>query len=781
MRQTSTDAVLHRPPVQSDLSTHPVQAGLTPADVGAAWSDGAMTGTATSQQPDPGAPVGACVVLGAAGWPRAMRAGRLIEVGASPFLTDAPGAGSAGQRLGAAVEDIAVLQMRMDQLEARQTERLGRMQQRIVAEALAEDAPGGAGRRPHPAAPPPGGRVQWRINALIADIAQELQLSERVVTRLMNLGDRLIARLGRTFDAWLEGLVTRRHVEVIYRELLGADPVTIDRIEPVLLAAVTDHGCTPAQLRQLACRLRERAEPLSPQQRHEAALRERCVTLQRAENGMAWVSVLLGAVDAAAVFDRTCAVARSVRRAADSGSAPVSGLAPAQPKESLDRELRTVAQLQADVVRDLLVHGIVPGVSAPTRHELHVERSLEPSQHESDRSVLDRHETGRREADCVTPDRLDPDRATSERPGPDPTTVGPPASGCIPAVPPTSGGVSAGSPAPGPLRHHGAGAPVRDASPHLLPEVSAASSPPGLGTGIVARVTVTVPALALLPREGSAGARDGTGRGPLAGPAQVAGLAPATVLDPVAELDPGIELAPVAELEGVGPIPVEVAAQLAAEGGTLRRLLTDPVSGCRSRLIAVSIVRRPHSPSSSRRGTAPVDSRAAIAPPTTARSITPSPGSGAAPRTLTTLPVSADATMCSSTSRSGRSCRSVMPSCTGRVRPVRHGRPGREGPAESLSHGSRSDGNRTAEVRAGHRRRGLCRGALQHGSAAPGHRVAWPRHRCGESRAGTLGTVPMGAADRSLAEDRPHARDAVTQEQLEIRRRHTSASWHGTR
>lgn len=579
MRQTSTDAVLHRPPVQSDLSTHPVQAGLTPADVGAAWSDGAMTGTATSQQPDPGAPVGACVVLGAAGWPRAMRAGRLIEVGASPFLTDAPGAGSAGQRLGAAVEDIAVLQMRMDQLEARQTERLGRMQQRIVAEALAEDAPGGAGRRPHPAAPPPGGRVQWRINALIADIAQELQLSERVVTRLMNLGDRLIARLGRTFDAWLEGLVTRRHVEVIYRELLGADPVTIDRIEPVLLAAVTDHGCTPAQLRQLACRLRERAEPLSPQQRHEAALRERCVTLQRAENGMAWVSVLLGAVDAAAVFDRTCAVARSVRRAADSGSAPVSGLAPAQPKESLDRELRTVAQLQADVVRDLLVHGIVPGVSAPTRHELHVERSLEPSQHESDRSVLDRHETGRREADCVTPDRLDPDRATSERPGPDPTTVGPPASGCIPAVPPTSGGVSAGSPAPGPLRHHGAGAPVRDASPHLLPEVSAASSPPGLGTGIVARVTVTVPALALLPREGSAGARDGTGRGPLAGPAQVAGLAPATVLDPVAELDPGIELAPVAELEGVGPIPVEVAAQLAAEGGTLRRLLTDPVSG----------------------------------------------------------------------------------------------------------------------------------------------------------------------------------------------------------
>lgn len=120
---------------------------------------------------------------------------------------------------------------------------------------------------------------------------------------------------------------------------------------------------------------------------------------------------------------------------------------------------------------------------------------------------------------------------------------------------------------------------MRDASPHLLPEVSAASSPPGLGTGIVARVTVTVPALALLPREGSAGARDVIGRGPLAGPAQVAGLAPATVLDPVAELDPGIELAPVAELEGVGPIPVEVAAQLAAEGGTLRRLLTDPVSG----------------------------------------------------------------------------------------------------------------------------------------------------------------------------------------------------------
>lgn len=198
-------------------------------------------------------------------------------------------------------------------------------------------------------------------------------------------------------------------------------------------------------------------------------------------------------------------------------------------------------------------------------------------------------------------------------------------------------------------------------------------------------------------------------------------------------------------------------------------------------MIAVSIVRRPHSPSSSRRGMAPVGSRAAIAPPTTARSITPSTGSGAAPRMLTTLPVSADATMCSSTSRSGRSCRSVMLSCIGRVRPVRHGRPGREGPAESLSHGSRSDGNRTAEVRAGHRRRGLCRGALQHGSAAPGHRVAWPRHRCGESRAGTLGTVPMGAADRSLAEDRPHARDAVTQEQLEIRRRRTSASWHGTR
>lgn len=372
---------------------------------------------------------------------------------------------------GARVADIGQAQVELDRLEARQTEMLGWLQRDTINDDRAQAGP-----------------VEWRLAAMCADVACELRLSERVVQRLMNLGDQLISQLTATLQAWRKGMVTRRHVEVIAKELTGLSDCERSACESRLIDAVVDDHMTPAEIRRLGRRLREQLREESPYERHLQARTDRHVALQPADDGMAWLSTLLPAVEAAACYDRIRSIAAGVKRS-DAGGHACSG-----------SENRTLSQMHADVLRDLLIHGVVPGTDSP---------SLPGSDL----------------------------NGASRSPEADPT-------------------------------HTNA---VSEAAASSATRTTPARTASGLGTGIIARVTVTVPVISLAK-----------GLQP-----QAASHHAQTTQSHHAQTTHRI-----AELEGVGPISVETARELAAESSVLFRMMTDPSTGA-----ALSLDRKRYRPS----------------------------------------------------------------------------------------------------------------------------------------------------------------------------------------
>jgi hypothetical protein len=226
---------------------------------------------------------------------------------------------------GGLIDGLQQAQLRVDAQEAAQADLFGRLLQDGLDEA----------RRL-------GVDLGWGVQEAVTDAAAALHLSDRVVSRLMELGYRLRTDLPATLQAWREGRLTRRHVEAIAQESLGLAGLALVDFESALLLAA-EAGATPAQLRHRGRRLRDMADPAAMAGRHETALAERRVAVEAAPGGMAWFNVLLSAEDAHACSDRVRQIALQVRDA----------------EEERGRR-RTVSQLQADVVRDLLVGGVVP-------------------------------------------------------------------------------------------------------------------------------------------------------------------------------------------------------------------------------------------------------------------------------------------------------------------------------------------------------------------------------------------------------------------------------------
>jgi hypothetical protein len=251
------------------------------------------------------------------------------------------------ERRGELIAEIMRAQVRVCATEAAQVELLGRLLQDGLDESRRQNVD-----------------LYWGVQEAATEAAVALDLSERVTTRLMELGHRLRGELPCTLEAWREGRLTRRHVEVIEHESVGLSGDELRRFEDELLH-VAAGGATPARLRRRAQRLRELRDPEARADRHEAALAERRVAVDAAPNGMAWLSVLLSAVDARAGADRVRQIARQVRDAefAQRRDPLRSGLQRHDQAEV--SEPRTLTQLQADVLHDLLVEGEVPTARTP--------------------------------------------------------------------------------------------------------------------------------------------------------------------------------------------------------------------------------------------------------------------------------------------------------------------------------------------------------------------------------------------------------------------------------
>lgn len=255
------------------------------------------------------------------------------------------------RRIDAAVTRIEAITLAQRQLDAELMEAL--------AEALDAGVGPGSGR---------GGELAHR--ALRLEIAQALQESEPVAERLLDTAFSVTHSYPNTLNALRAGEVTLRHARVVAEEgaviHTGQPEVDSPRraaYEQAVLESARDE--TPNRLRPIARRLAAEQAEATTEERHEVAVRARHVRVVDLEDGMADLIAHLPAVEAHAMRDRLTRIAKLViegerRSAVESGKPGVPGAPGPLRSGEGDRAPRTRDEARVDVLRDLVLTGIVP-------------------------------------------------------------------------------------------------------------------------------------------------------------------------------------------------------------------------------------------------------------------------------------------------------------------------------------------------------------------------------------------------------------------------------------
>ncbi|MCC9195984.1 DUF222 domain-containing protein [Arthrobacter sp. zg-Y820] len=147
---------------------------------------------------------------------------------------------------------------------------------------------------------------------------------------LSQAGD-LCTRNTATLKALESGQISYGHVETLVEQCMGVVPGELPGFEAELLGLAA--GQTRTQFRVKAHRLREQYYPETIVQRQLTAFEQRTVWVRPEPDGMSWLSALLPAEKAQAIFTQLSVAARGERAAGDT---------------------RTVDQLRTDILTDLL-------------------------------------------------------------------------------------------------------------------------------------------------------------------------------------------------------------------------------------------------------------------------------------------------------------------------------------------------------------------------------------------------------------------------------------------
>ncbi|KAA9151043.1 DUF222 domain-containing protein, partial [Microbacterium lushaniae] len=184
-----------------------------------------------------------------------------------------------------------------------------------------------------------GASLEMIERSLRLELAAALQITERAADRMLITAEGLVGRYPAMLASLQGARTTERHAEV-FVELV--DTVEPELREPVVPLAVELAEAHPlGTFHRLLRKLVETVRAASLEERHRDAVAARRVVIEPSEDGMAWLLVHMPAVEAQAVHNRITAIAK------------VLG--------AEDDDERTLDQLRADVVGDLLVDGVVGG------------------------------------------------------------------------------------------------------------------------------------------------------------------------------------------------------------------------------------------------------------------------------------------------------------------------------------------------------------------------------------------------------------------------------------
>lgn len=181
--------------------------------------------------------------------------------------------------------------------------------------------------------------LEWR--SLRAEVAAVLQLHERSAQVTLDMARLLVHTFPSTLNALHSAEFSERHARILVEVAVGLPDELCAEYESALLPHA--RLLVPSRFERKARVVRELLTGADLTERHRRALQERRTGIEAAPDGMAWYGALLSAEDAVG------------------SAAAVTGLARGLKVEG---EMRTLAQIEADVFRDLLLDPA--GMTAPS-------------------------------------------------------------------------------------------------------------------------------------------------------------------------------------------------------------------------------------------------------------------------------------------------------------------------------------------------------------------------------------------------------------------------------
>ncbi|MDY0910930.1 HNH endonuclease signature motif containing protein [Microbacterium sp. CFBP9034] len=167
------------------------------------------------------------------------------------------------------------------------------------------------------------------------ELATALRVTDHAAGELLARAEALVHRYPQMLASLGGARTTERHAAIFVDAMTGVEPEFADRIVPLAVELAESESVGP--FRRFLRTLIDTVRSETLEQRHQEALEKRRVIVEPADDGMAWLSALLPAVEARAIQSRVTAMAKVIAEG--------------------DGETRTLDQVRADVLGDLLVEG----------------------------------------------------------------------------------------------------------------------------------------------------------------------------------------------------------------------------------------------------------------------------------------------------------------------------------------------------------------------------------------------------------------------------------------
>jgi hypothetical protein len=183
-----------------------------------------------------------------------------------------------------------------------------------------------------PAGAPKPSREMAR-RGFVCEIAAALRIPDRTAQKLIETSKALVHDLPSTLEALGEGRLSYRHAQILVDQSYGLDKETVRELETRMIPVAERN--TASRFEQSVRRTRERLNPETIVERQVAAVEERTVLLELAQDGMAWINHHVTAVQGVAIYGLLTDIARSMQ---------------------VEGETRTLDQLRSDVLSDLILN-----------------------------------------------------------------------------------------------------------------------------------------------------------------------------------------------------------------------------------------------------------------------------------------------------------------------------------------------------------------------------------------------------------------------------------------